>query len=151
VTARQLTDRERADWEREQKLARTLPDEVAKELVEWNRDELIDQVIAAHESWEKWRDEMGEARYQDEVKIIPALRAQVEKLTDMLKALDESFTSCHCEGGGHEEGPYWVECPACLGYSRHMEDSRKLYALASDVHYMLYPPKDQEQETPPED
>jgi len=146
----QWTDEEK--YQLAEKLKRTLDDELVDDLMKnmyFSIDQL-QQIANTHESWEIWRDEMAAARYEDEVKIIPALREQLEKLKDMLIHLDNAFNWCGCEDGYHMEGPYEVECPACLGYRRIMTDSRMVYALAADVHHMLYPEKNEEHEEPPE-
>lgn len=83
-----------------EKLKRTLDDELVDDLMKnmYLSVDQLQQIANTHESWEiwweRWRDEMAAARYQDEVKIITALRGQVEKLTDMLVHLNNAFNWC---------------------------------------------------------
>jgi hypothetical protein len=127
-----------------EKLKRTLDDKVVDELMDsYYQFDLLEQIANAHEAWEVWRDEMAAARYQDEVKIIPALREQVEKLTELLKHIDECISYCpHCDGSGYfPRGPYQDECPTCLGYAHTVSNPRGLLAAAVDVFLLLHPDK----------
>ncbi len=132
-------------------LKRTLPDDVAEELVDCNRDELVESLLAVFDSFEKYRDEMAEARYRHSMKIIPDLEMKIAKLTEMLQVLDQCFSWCICEGGYWPRGPYMDECSTCLGYEHHLTDPRKLFALFVDVFAYLHPDKPQHTEPQPEE
>lgn len=137
--------------EMKEHLKRTLPDDLAEKLVNQVIDDDIERLIAVFDGFEKYRDEMAEARYRHSMKIIPDLQNTIAKLTDMLKALDECFSWCICEGGSWPRGPYLDECSQCLGYEHYLTDPRKLYALEVAVYAYLYPNKPQHLESPPED
>ena len=126
-----------------EKLKRTLDDELVDELM---RDvylsyDQLQRIADAHENWEIMRDEMAAARYQAEVKIIPALRGQVAKMKELLDHVDECFGWCSdCDGAGYfPRGPYQDECQGCLGYSFTVRDMRGLLAAYHDIATFLRP------------
>ncbi|MCI0551484.1 MAG: hypothetical protein L0287_11050 [Anaerolineae bacterium] len=90
-----------------EKLKRILDDELVDDLMKnmYLSVDQLQQIANIHESWEIWRDEMAAARYQDEVKIIPALRGQVEKLTDMLVHLNNAFNMLYPEKNEEQPEP----------------------------------------------
>ena len=128
-----------------EKLKRTLDDQLVDELM---RDLYIsyDQLLLisnTHEEWEKWRDEMAEARYTLSMRIVPALKDQIAKMTELLQHIDECFSYCpHCDGSGwFPRGPYQDECPTCLGRSHAVKDMSGLLAAYIDVFLYLHPDK----------
>jgi hypothetical protein len=59
------------------------------------------------------------------------LRKQHTELLNFMNAFDECYKWCECEGGGWNEGPYWVEHPECQGHGMRVTDHRAL----NDLHY----------------
>jgi hypothetical protein len=57
------------------------------------------------------------------------LRKQHTEMLKFMDAIDNCFKWCECDGGGHNEGPYFVECPTCLGHGMRVTDFRSLHTL----------------------
>jgi hypothetical protein len=57
------------------------------------------------------------------------LRKQHTEMLNFFNAFDDCYKWCECDGGGHNEGPYFVECPTCLGHGMRVTDYRALNTL----------------------
>lgn len=59
------------------------------------------------------------------------LRKQHTEMLNFMNAFDECYSWCECEGGGWNEGPYWVEHPECQGHGMRITDRKSL----NHLHY----------------
>jgi hypothetical protein len=57
------------------------------------------------------------------------LRKQHTEMLNFMNAFDECYKWCECEGGGWNEGPYWVEHPECQGHGMRITDRESLNTL----------------------
>jgi hypothetical protein len=57
------------------------------------------------------------------------LRKQHTEMLNFMNAFDECYSWCICEGGGWNEGPYWVEHPECAGHGMRVTDRESLNTL----------------------
>jgi hypothetical protein len=88
--------------------------------------------------WMKGFCECKEYRY-DEAGELAYLRSRQAELLQLIGEIDDCFSSCDmCLGeGGHHEGPYYVECPTCLGNRYKVTDYRALYLLQTEICAIL--------------